>query len=97
MQHHLVISTNHPAMADHFPGNPIVPGAVILDRVAQALKSQIGNNIEINKILRAKFLSPLKAGIPAIIEFKIKGNLAGFVCSTDSSEIAVGQLEFTKI
>jgi 3-hydroxyacyl-[acyl-carrier-protein] dehydratase len=97
MRHQLNISPNHPVMADHFPGNPIVPGAVILDRVSQALKSEMKNNIEIYKFSRAKFLSPLKAGIPAVIEFKITGNLARFTCSTDLMEIAVGQLEFTII
>ncbi|MGV7220121.1 MAG: hypothetical protein ACQ9MH_01200 [Nitrospinales bacterium] len=97
MQHHLDIPPQHPAIADHFPGNPIVPGAVILERVAQALKVEMGNKIEINNISRAKFLSPLKAGIPATIEIEITGNLARFTCSTEASEIAVGQLEFNTI
>jgi 3-hydroxymyristoyl/3-hydroxydecanoyl-(acyl carrier protein) dehydratase len=95
MKHQLDIPLNHPAITGHFPGNPIVPGAVILDKVANALKNEIGNNIDINQISRTKFLSPLKAGIPATIEFKITGNLAHFTCSTDASDIAVGQMEFS--
>ena len=31
-----VIPANHPALAGHFSGNPIVPGVVILDEILQA-------------------------------------------------------------
>ena len=32
-----MIPADHPALAGHFPGNPVVPGVVILDEVLQAL------------------------------------------------------------
>ena len=30
---HFTLSADHPAFAGHFPGHPIVPGALILDEV----------------------------------------------------------------
>lgn len=95
MLHNLEISPHHPALADHFPGTPIVPGAIILEKVVLALKDEIGKEIIINKISRAKFISPLSLGKPATIAFKITNNIARFTCSTDCGDIAIGQLEFT--
>ena len=35
----LRIASDHPALAGHFPGRPIVPGAVLLDETLHALDS----------------------------------------------------------
>ncbi len=34
----LRIASDHPALAGHFPGRPIVPGAVLLDETLHALE-----------------------------------------------------------
>src|SRR5665213_2673147 len=36
----LRIAADHPALAGHFPGQPIVPGVVLLDEVVQAIQAQ---------------------------------------------------------
>ena len=96
MKHVMEIPSDHPALAGHFPNAPIVPGALILDMAAQALKMEMGEDVKILKITRAKFLSPLKPGAPAAITFSITGNAARFTCSAGGTDIAVGQMEFTK-
>lgn len=54
------VAADHPAMPGHFPGHPIVPGAVILDHlIAAAVKIAGGEVVE---IAQAKFLRPLAPG-----------------------------------
>lgn len=53
----LRIPASHPALPGHFPGRPVVPGVVLLDRVAAALERCSGQRIA--AIRQAKFLRPL--------------------------------------
>src|SRR3546814_5615986 len=39
----LVIGDDHPALPGHFPGRPIVPGVVIVDRVLDAIEAAQGS------------------------------------------------------
>src|SRR5205085_657716 len=57
----LTIPADHPALAGHFPGNPIVPGVVILARIAEAIRSTFPN-IELGALMNARFHATLKAG-----------------------------------
>ena len=51
------IDTAHPALPGHFPGRPVVPGVVLLDRVAAAVEREFGARIA--ALPQVKFLSPL--------------------------------------
>lgn len=53
-----VIPADHPALAGHFPGNPIVPGVVILDRVIQSLMDWKPDR-RLTGMPTVKFLVPL--------------------------------------
>ena len=60
----LPIPADHPAYAGHFPGQPILPGVVLLDAALHALASQQGRvgtagPVQLNA---AKFLSPVRPG-----------------------------------
>ena len=55
----LCVSMNHPAIAGHFPGNPIVPGVVILSHVTNAIGQQLPN-IKLGKLLSMRFHAPLR-------------------------------------
>jgi 3-hydroxyacyl-[acyl-carrier-protein] dehydratase len=48
------IAADHPALAGHFPGNPVVPGVLLLDQV---LKAAGATNVP-----SAKFHAPLRPG-----------------------------------
>lgn len=61
-----VIRHDHPSLSGHFPDNPIVPGAVILDE-ALAVIGAHGEN-RISAILRAKFTAPLPVDTPCHVE-----------------------------
>ena len=53
----LCISHRHPSLPGHFPGNPVVPGVVLLDRVAAALQAWRGDAIR--GFTQVKFMTPL--------------------------------------
>ena len=36
------IDPDHPCLPGHFPGRPVVPGVVVLDRVVEALEATHG-------------------------------------------------------
>lgn len=70
----LIIATDHPAFAGHFPGTPIVPGVVLLNEVLHALVQANGKPLQTCQINAVKFLSPLKPGEPAIIDYEPQDN-----------------------
>ena len=57
----------HPSLPGHFPGDPIVPGVVLLDRVVEAIESAHGPLRRL-RLPQVKFLQPLRPGEPASIE-----------------------------
>lgn len=53
------IPGTHPALAGHFPGNPVIPGAVIIDQVVSAISHKKGTSVELKSIPFVKFLNPV--------------------------------------
>lgn len=56
----LRIAPDHPALAGHFPGNPIVPGVVLLDLAIRALARRGGLDEAGIRLGSAKFLAPVR-------------------------------------
>lgn len=90
---HRKIEENHPALAGHFPGNPIVPGVLILDEVMQAARQWRGQ-LRLKRIISVKFDSPLKPGRAFSIRMREEGSShIAFECSMDGSTLVSGRLE----
>lgn len=64
-----VIDPGHPCLPGHFPGRPVVPGVVVLDRVVAAIEQQHGP-LPALRLPRVKFLQPLLPGEVARIELE---------------------------
>ena len=58
---HCLVATNHPALPGHFPGDPLVPGVIILDQVTQAIGARFPQ-IALGTLRNARFYAPLKPG-----------------------------------
>ncbi len=87
-----VIAKDHPAIAGHFPGNPIVPGVLILDEVLQTLEQWRGR-VRLQSVVSVKFTSPLKPGITFSIKIHEDDNsLIAFECRLDGTTLASGRL-----
>lgn len=54
----LTIEPTHPSLAGHFPGDPIVPGAVLLDHAVDCIERTYSKPVDM--ILVAKFLAPVR-------------------------------------
>jgi len=63
-----VIAADHPSLAGHFPGNPIVPGVVILEEVTRAFEDWRPGSRVIGMPV-VKFLAPLRPEQPFAIRF----------------------------
>ena len=57
-----MIPVEHPVFAGHFPGNPIVPAALLLDEMVCAIASASGLPMNNCSISSAKFYSPVVPG-----------------------------------
>jgi 3-hydroxyacyl-[acyl-carrier-protein] dehydratase len=58
----LPIAADHPAYAGHFPGQPILPGVVLLDEALHALAAQQGGQDAGWQLKSVKFHSPVQPG-----------------------------------
>jgi 3-hydroxymyristoyl/3-hydroxydecanoyl-(acyl carrier protein) dehydratase len=89
------ISMQHASLAGHFPGNPVVPGVVLLDAVAQALAERVGRAVTVTGMPSVKFLAPLLPEEEFSIAITLKdGGRAGFDVATDAHKILTGSVTY---
>lgn len=95
-QTNLKIPADHPAIAGHFPGVPIVPGVVLLDEVMHAVVADTGLTAMAWQISSVKFLSPLKPNEAVVIEHEqlANGNIK-FEVLEGIRQIVTGSLALT--
>jgi 3-hydroxymyristoyl/3-hydroxydecanoyl-(acyl carrier protein) dehydratase len=90
----LRITADHPATPGHFPGLPIVPGALLL----QSILDQAGADFPaavVCGVRRIKFLRMLSPDQPFWLEFESPGaSGARFRVQTEVGIVAEGQLAF---
>lgn len=86
------IAAGHPALAGHFPGNPIVPGTLILDEVLRAVEAWQGQ-VRVTRVVSAKFMAVLKPDQCFTIKLNERGDSGiEFECTLDGRTLASGQL-----
>jgi 3-hydroxymyristoyl/3-hydroxydecanoyl-(acyl carrier protein) dehydratase len=87
------VPDNHPAFAGHFPGRPIVPGVVLLDRAIQAIGQSLGGAAAPCSIANAKFLSPVGPGATLEFSWEVATNRSiRFAIARDGMAVASGTL-----
>ena len=60
MQLTLDIPTEHDVFAGHFPGDPLVPGALLTEWLAELVEHTVKKDI--TSIARIKFIQPVRPG-----------------------------------
>jgi acyl-coenzyme A synthetase/AMP-(fatty) acid ligase len=88
------IESMHPALPGHFPGDPIVPGVVLLDEIVDAISSELSFARDTAWTVRsAKFLRPVRPG--DCLEIRIApegGDAVRFECRVRGETAAIGAL-----
>ncbi len=82
---------DHPALAGHFPGRPVVPAVVILDQVLAVL-AVLDPALSVCEIVQSKFSQPLLPGQVCTLRFEIGGGRVRFTCTRDCKPVASGVL-----
>lgn len=87
-----VIAKEHPALAGHFPENPIVPGVLILEEVLQAAEQWCGR-LRLKSVVSVKFKSELKPETVFSIRLHEEDHShIAFECWLDGTTLASGRL-----
>lgn len=86
------IPASHPSLPGHFPGQPVVPGVVILDEVLAAACAQFGP-LRLLVVPQVKFLSPLLPEQEFTITLTGALPRLGFECQRGETVLVRGQLQ----
>lgn len=82
------VPADHPAFAGHFPGRPLVPGVVLLDRAILFAERLSAQPISGWQVGNTKFLAPVGPGAELIFTFDA-GRSGGLLFRVQTGERAV--------
>ncbi len=83
----------HPAAQGHFPGNPIIPGAVLLGEALSAIEAGLGTSLAPCRIRSAKFAHPVRPGDRVTIEYAgLADTGVRFSCSVEGKAVLSGEV-----
>jgi 3-hydroxymyristoyl/3-hydroxydecanoyl-(acyl carrier protein) dehydratase len=85
--------SDHPAAQGHFPGNPIIPGALLLSEALRAIESSLGKDLRPYQIRSAKFVRPVRPGERVSIDFSSRDEKRiSFTCKVGESPVLTGEV-----
>lgn len=87
----LQLAPDHPTGAGHFPGNPIIPGALLLAEVLRCIEQAEGAQFVSCNVKAAKFLHPARPGDLVEIDYarSAQGTIE-FQCAVGATKVLSG-------
>ena len=87
------LANPHPAAEGHFPGNPVIPGAVLLAETLSAVSAGVGADLSGARVRSAKFLAPARPGDRLVIEYeRAAGGAIRFSCAAGGRAVLRGEV-----
>jgi 3-hydroxyacyl-[acyl-carrier-protein] dehydratase len=99
----LDIPRDHASFPGHFPGNPILPGVLLLDRVMSYVQSQLTTPLQNYTLMNVKFLAAVSPGDK--LSLKLSDSVSNeklftlHILQNDKDEVVIacsGKLRFTE-
>lgn len=87
----LCVASDHPCLPGHFPGHPLVPGVLVLEHVARALREWRG--LRLASVREVKFLAPLYPEESAELELMGLSGQVRFEMRREGKVLARGVVE----
>jgi 3-hydroxyacyl-[acyl-carrier-protein] dehydratase len=85
--------SDHTAAQGHFPGNPIIPGALLLSEALRAIETSLGKDLCPYEIRSAKFIRPVRPGERVSIDFSWRDEKRiSFSCKVGASPVLAGEI-----
>jgi len=89
----LYIAADHPAYAGHFPGFPLLPGALLLDEALREIARARGIDLTEWRVASAKFLRIVRPGTALTVSHTAAGSpTIRFAILSGSATVASGTL-----
>lgn len=87
----LQIAADHPTGAGHFPGNPIIPGALLLAEVLKSIGLATENHFVSCNVKSAKFQHPVRPGDRVEITYSHSAQgVIDFQCAVAGTRVLSG-------
>jgi 3-hydroxymyristoyl/3-hydroxydecanoyl-(acyl carrier protein) dehydratase len=77
----ITFSPDHPSTRGHFPGNPVIPGALLLSEALRAVGAALEIDLSLCSVTSAKFPSPSRPGDRIEIDFSISPVGISLICA----------------
>jgi len=88
-----IVNSSHPSISGHFPGNPIVPGAVIIENVIKAFSGS-DDSREVVSLSTVKFIKPIGVNQKVSVNFhSISTELISFECISNNVVSVFGRFK----
>jgi 3-hydroxyacyl-[acyl-carrier-protein] dehydratase len=88
----LRFAADHPAFAGHFPGMPVLPGALLLDEALAVIIADLELDLREWEIAAAKFLEPVRPGDVLTVEHSAAADRIAFAVRIAERRVLSGTL-----